>query len=96
MFGSELKVLFAHPAVERRFTSEGLFHQLMQTMVPGTSLRRASGEARYVLKVQRVNGHLEVSESIYWDVDFRARTSGPQANRSRPHRCRSCCIAGGC
>ena len=37
VFGSELKVLFAHPAVERRFTSEGLFHQLMQTMVPGTT-----------------------------------------------------------
>ena len=36
VFGSELKVLFAHPAVERRFTSEGLFHQLMQTMVPGS------------------------------------------------------------
>ena len=34
VFGSELKVLFAHPAVERRFTSDGLFHQLMQTMVP--------------------------------------------------------------
>ena len=29
VFGSELKVLFAHPAVERRFTSAGLFHQLM-------------------------------------------------------------------
>ncbi|MEM7772456.1 MAG: asparagine synthetase B, partial [Cyanobacteria bacterium P01_A01_bin.37] len=37
VFGSEIKVLFAHPSVARRFSSEGLFHQLMQTMVPGTT-----------------------------------------------------------
>ena len=72
VFGSELKVLFAHPAVERRFTSEGLFHQLMQTMVPGTTAFAGVHQVKpgHVLKVQRVNGHLEVSESTYWDVDF--------------------------
>ncbi|MBT8148208.1 MAG: asparagine synthetase B, partial [Gammaproteobacteria bacterium] len=37
IFGSELKVLFSHPEVVREFTPEGLFHQLMQTMVPGTT-----------------------------------------------------------
>ena len=72
VFGSELKVLFAHPAVERRFTSEGLFHQLMQTMVPGTTAFAGVHQVKpgHVLKVQRVNGRLEVSESTYWDVDF--------------------------
>ena len=64
VFGSELKVLFAHPAVERRFTSDGLFHQLMQTMVPGTTAFAGVHQVKpgHVLKVQRTNGHLEVSE----------------------------------
>ena len=72
VFGSELKVLFAHQAVERRFTSEGLFHQLMQTMVPGTTAFAGVHQVQpgHVLKVQRRGDRLEVSESTYWDVDF--------------------------
>lgn len=72
VFGSELKVLFAHPAVERRFTSEGLFHQLMQTMVPGTTAFAGVHQVKpgYVLKVQRSGEHLDVSEWSYWDVNF--------------------------
>ena len=72
VFGSELKVLFAHPLVERRFTSEGLFHQLMQTMVPGTTAFAGVHQVQpgHVLKVQRRGDRLEVSESTYWDVDF--------------------------
>ena len=35
VFGSELKVLFADPRVQRRFDEAGLLHQLIQTMVPG-------------------------------------------------------------
>ncbi|MCB1319866.1 MAG: asparagine synthetase B, partial [Leptospiraceae bacterium] len=37
VFGSELKVLFAHPDVPRHFSAEGVYHQLMQTMVPGST-----------------------------------------------------------
>ncbi len=72
VFGSELKVLFAHPAVERRFTSAGLFHQLMQTMVPGTTAFAGVHQVKpgHVLKVQRRNSGLEVSEWAYWDVNF--------------------------
>ena len=72
VFGSELKVLFAHPAVERRFTSEGLFHQLMQTMVPGTTAFAGVHQVKpgHVLKVQRTGEHLDVSEWAYWDVNF--------------------------
>ena len=62
VFGSELKVLFAHPAVERRFTSEGLFHQLMQITWHHCVCRGSSGEAGHVLKVQRAQGQLEVSD----------------------------------
>ncbi len=72
VFGSELKVLFAHPAVERRFTSEGLFHQLMQTMVPGTTAFAGIHQVQpgHVLKVQRREGRLQLSGWKYWDVDF--------------------------
>ncbi|NIQ11485.1 MAG: asparagine synthetase B, partial [Gammaproteobacteria bacterium] len=37
VFGSELKVLFAHPDVSREFDPHGLYHQLMQTIVPGST-----------------------------------------------------------
>ena len=72
VFGSELKVLFAHPAVERRLTSEGLFHQLMQTMVPGSTAFAGIQQVKpgHVLKVQRRNGELQVSEWCYWDLNF--------------------------
>lgn len=72
VFGSELKVLFAHPAVERRFTSEGLFHQLMQTMVPGSTAFAGVYQVQpgHILKVQRRNGSLEISDSTYWDINF--------------------------
>ena len=72
VFGSELKVLFAHPGVQRQFSSEGLFHQLMQTMVPGTTAFAGVHQVKpgHVVKVQRLDGHLDVSEWKYWDVDF--------------------------
>ena len=72
VFGSELKVLFAHPAVERRITSEGLFHQLMQTMVPGSTAFAGIQQVKpgHVLKVQRRDGELQVSEWCYWDLNF--------------------------
>ena len=34
-FGSELKTLFAHPGVERRLSSEGLWHYLSLNYIPG-------------------------------------------------------------
>jgi len=72
VFGSELKVLFAHPAVKREFSSEGLYHQLIQVMVPGTTAFAGVKQVApgHVVKVTRRNGKLELSESKYWDVNF--------------------------
>ncbi|SBO42821.1 asparagine synthase (glutamine-hydrolyzing) [Cyanobium sp. NIES-981] len=72
VFGSELKVLFAHPGVQRRFSSEGLFHQLMQTMVPGTTAFEGVHQLKpgHVLTVQRRNGEFVIDDQPYWDVDF--------------------------
>lgn len=72
VFGSELKALFAHPGVKREFSSEGLFHQLMQTMVPGSTAFAGIHQVKpgHVVRVKRVNGRLDVSEFKYWDLDF--------------------------
>lgn len=71
-WGSEIKSLLAHPEVPRGFSTEGVLHQLMHTMVPGTS----AFESIYALKpghmllISRKNGQFEVREHKYWDMDF--------------------------
>ena len=72
VFGSELKVLFAHPDVQRRFSSEGVFHQLMQTMVPGTTAfdRIHQVKPGHYLEVQRNGNRLVAREAAYWDMPF--------------------------
>ncbi|WP_455201263.1 asparagine synthase (glutamine-hydrolyzing) [Kaarinaea lacus] len=72
VFGSELKVLFAHPAVTRRFSHEGLYHQLMQTIVPGTTAFEGIHqiEPGHMLIVERHHNKFHVREEKYWDMDF--------------------------
>jgi len=72
VFGSELKVLFAHPDVPRRFDPAGLFHQLMQTIVPGTTAFAGIRQVPpgHVVRVRRRDGRLQVEERRYWDIDF--------------------------
>lgn len=72
VFGSEIKVVFAHPAVQRRFSSTGLYHQLMQTMVPGTTCF----EGIYAVQpgqrviIDRQDGEFRIRTEQYWDLDF--------------------------
>jgi len=72
VFGSELKVLFAHPGVSREFNHEGLYHQLMQTIVPGTTAFEDIHQIKpgHMLVVQRRHGKLHCQEQKYWDMDF--------------------------
>ncbi len=72
VFGSELKVLFAHPDVERRFDSQGVFHQLMQTIVPGSTAFAGihQVEPGHYLKVRRSGERLHIEQRCYWDIDF--------------------------
>lgn len=73
IFGSELKVLFAHPSVKRKFSSEGVFHQLMQTMVPGTTAFEDIHQVKpgYIVKCKRnAQQEIEVTEECYWDMPF--------------------------
>ncbi len=72
VFGSELKVLFAHPEVKPRYSAEGLYHQLMQTMVPGTTAFDGVHQIKpgHALIVERRHGKLEIRDFRYWDMDF--------------------------
>ncbi len=81
-FGSELKVLFANPAVARQFSAPGLFHQLMQTMVPGTTAFEGVHQVKpgHFVKIQRRNGKLHLEQTAYWDMQFpHASERAPQA-----------------
>ena len=73
VFGSELKVLFAHPAVSREFDSAGLYHQLMQTMVPGTTAFAGINQVQpgHVLSIRRTpDGRFNIEDRRYWDMPF--------------------------
>jgi len=72
VFGSELKVLFAHPDVPRLFSHEGLYHQLMQTIVPGTTAFENVHqiEPGHMLIVERRHNKFHIREEKYWDMDF--------------------------
>ncbi|WP_455365168.1 asparagine synthase (glutamine-hydrolyzing) [Kaarinaea lacus] len=72
VFGSELKVLFAHPDVPRKFNEQGLYHQLMQTIVPGTTAFEHIHQVKpgHMLIVERKHNKLSVRDERYWDMDF--------------------------
>lgn len=72
IFGSELKVLFAHPDVQREFNAHGLYHQLMQTIVPGTTAFENIHQVKpgHTLIVERRHGKFSCRDTRYWDMDF--------------------------
>lgn len=72
VFGSELKVLFAHPEVKREIDSEGLYHQLIQVMIPGSTAFKGVNQVPpgHWIKIQRRDGKLNISQHKYWDINF--------------------------
>jgi asparagine synthase (glutamine-hydrolysing) len=72
VFGSELKVLFAHPEVPRKFDPAGVYHQLMQTIVPGTTAFEDIHQVPpgHMLIIERRDGRLHISQKKYWDMPF--------------------------
>ena len=55
VFGSEIKVIFAHPDVPRAFNNVGLYHQLIQVMVPGSTAFEGIEQVRpgHVVTIKR-------------------------------------------
>ncbi|MEZ4700922.1 MAG: asparagine synthase (glutamine-hydrolyzing) [Rhodothermales bacterium] len=72
VFGSEVKVLFAHPDVRRAFSDAGVFHQLMQTMVPGTTPYKNIHQVKpgHALRVRRGPNGFRIEDLGYWDMPF--------------------------
>lgn len=72
VFGSEIKVLFAHPSVQRRIAPEGLYHQLMQLMVPGTTAFAGihAVQPGQMVIVERQDNDFTIRTKTYWDLNF--------------------------
>ena len=72
VFGSEIKALFAHPAVPRRIATTGLLHQLMQTMVPGSTAFEGihAVEPGHAVIADRRDGKLATRTLRYWDISY--------------------------
>ena len=68
-FGSELKVLFAHPEIQRRIDSQGLYHQLMQTIVPGSTPFAGVHQIKPG-HMERHHGRFHIKDEKYWDMDY--------------------------
>ncbi|MEJ2402872.1 MAG: asparagine synthase (glutamine-hydrolyzing) [Candidatus Thiodiazotropha sp.] len=79
VFGSELKVLFAHPEVPRRFDPQGVYHQLMQTIVPGSTTFAGIHQVPpgHLLDIRRKDGRLQITQHKYWDMDFPQESDRP-------------------
>lgn len=85
VFGSELKVLFAHPEVKREFDAAGLYHQLMQTIVPGSTAFTGVHQVKpgHMLTIRREDGKLSIEEKCYWDMPFPEESArGPEADEN--------------
>lgn len=75
-WGSEVKALLAHPNVPAAFSRKAVLHQLMHTMVPGTTAFEDVHAVKpgHMLIVQAHGDRLELSEHKYWDVNFPAES----------------------
>ena len=82
VFGSELKVLFAHPQVKRELTPQGAYHQLIQVMVPGSTAFDNIHQVPpgTLIKIKRRNSELKITQHKYWDIDF--PVAGDHVNHS--------------
>jgi len=79
VFGSELKVIFAHPGVKRQFNPQGLYHQLMQTIVPGSTAFDGVHQIKpgHCLIIDRKHGQFHIRDEKYWDMDFPLASERP-------------------
>ena len=53
-------------------SAAGLYHQLMQTMVPGTTAFKGIHQVKpgHVITIKRRDGKLQIDERCYWDMAF--------------------------
>ncbi len=71
-WASEVKALLAHPDIEARLDRRAALHQLMQTMVPGsTSFEGIEAVLPgQMLVIDKEGDHFSIRKMRYWDADF--------------------------
>ncbi|MCB2201803.1 asparagine synthase (glutamine-hydrolyzing) [bacterium] len=71
-YGSEVKAVLAHSDVPRRLDTKAVLHQLMHTMIPGTSAFEGIQAVKpgHMVIVQRRGESLDITERRYWDMEF--------------------------
>lgn len=72
IYGSEVKAVLAHPSVDPQLEPTAVLHQLMQTIVPGSSAFKDvhALEPGHLMRIRRNNGSLHIETHKYWDLDF--------------------------
>lgn len=72
IYGSEVKAVLAHPSVDPQLEPTAVLHQLMQTIVPGSSAFKDvhALEPGHLMRIRRNNGSLQIETHKYWDLDF--------------------------
>lgn len=71
-WGSEVKALLQHPDVPKQLSPRATLHQLMHTMVPGTTAFEDVHALKpgYMMTIERRGGSIEIKQHKYWDLKF--------------------------
>lgn len=71
-WGSEIKAILQHPAVDSQLNPQATLHQLMHTMVPGSSAFKDIYALKpgHMLIIQAKNNRFEIKDHKYWDLTF--------------------------
>jgi len=87
VFGSEIKALLKHPAVPRAFNSQAVLHQLMHTMVPGSSLFEGiqAVQPGQMLIFTQQGDHWRLQSHQYWDMEFPRQQDHDQGTPASIH-----------
>src|SRR5690606_36236534 len=86
-WGSEVKALLAHPNIPAAFSKKAVLHQLMHTMVPGTTAFEDIHAVKpgHMLVIQAHGDRLELKEHKYWDMDFPAEDERDLSSPAEKH-----------
>ncbi|MCA9469676.1 MAG: asparagine synthase (glutamine-hydrolyzing), partial [Nitrospira sp.] len=87
VFGSEIKALLKHPAVPRTFNTHAVLHQLMHTMLPGTSLFEGiqAVQPGHLLAFTQQGNDWHVQPHQYWDMEFPEHRDRDQSTSAEAH-----------
>jgi asparagine synthase (glutamine-hydrolysing) len=71
-WGSEIKAILAHPSVTAKLSSQGVLHQMMQTMVPGTTAFEGIEAVLpgQMVILRREGDGFTLRKEQYWDAVF--------------------------